>query len=83
MAKKTTMSIRSREDRLARGKALRDKVSRRSHAGWKAAGNRQDPVDILMHSNKGRIEELLPIRYGRMMQNPFAFYRGAGGGNGG
>jgi uncharacterized protein (DUF2252 family) len=77
MAKRTTTSIRSRDDRLAEGKALRDKTSRRSHAGWKPPAKREDPVAILMQSNKGRIEELLPIRYGRMMQNPFAFYRGA------
>ena len=77
MAKKTTTSIRSREERLAEGRALRDKTSRRSHAGWKAPANRPDPVGILMGSNKGRLERLLPIRYGRMMQSPFAFYRGA------
>jgi uncharacterized protein (DUF2252 family) len=32
---------------------------------------------VLEESSKGRIEELLPIRWGRMMQSPFAFYRGA------
>jgi uncharacterized protein (DUF2252 family) len=77
MAKKTATSIRSREERLAEGRALRDKTSRRSHASWKAPANRPDPVAILMDSNKGRLERLLPIRYGRMMQSPFAFYRGA------
>src|SRR5262249_53772647 len=28
-------------------------------------------------SSKGRIPQLVPIRYGRMMQTPFTFYRGA------
>jgi uncharacterized protein (DUF2252 family) len=32
---------------------------------------------LLIQSNKGRIPNLIPIRYGRMMQSPFAFYRGA------
>ena len=32
---------------------------------------------LLKESSKGRIPELLPIRYGRMMQSPFTFYRGA------
>ena len=77
MAEKMTTPVRSREERLKNGRALRDTTSRRSHAGWKAPANRPDPVAILMRSNKGRLERLLPIRYGRMMQSPFAFYRGA------
>jgi uncharacterized protein (DUF2252 family) len=31
----------------------------------------------LEESSKGRIPELIPVRYGRMMQSPFTFYRGA------
>jgi len=27
--------------------------------------NRADPVELLIESSKGRVEELLPIRYGR------------------
>jgi len=33
------------------------------------------PSDQLYESGAGRVPELLPIRYGRMMQSPFAFYR--------
>ena len=36
-----------------------------------------DPIDLLIENSRGRIEDLIPIRYGRMMANPFAFYRGA------
>jgi uncharacterized protein (DUF2252 family) len=32
-------------------------------------------VDLVLQSSKGRIPELLPIRYGRMMVSPFTFYR--------
>jgi uncharacterized protein (DUF2252 family) len=32
---------------------------------------------LLEESNKGRIPELISVRYGRMLQTPFAFYRGA------
>jgi uncharacterized protein (DUF2252 family) len=67
----------SRADRRAAGKALREKVTRRSHAGWKPPENRLDPIDLLKESSEGRIPKLLPVRYGRMMQSPFAFYRGA------
>jgi uncharacterized protein (DUF2252 family) len=37
----------------------------------------QDPVAILEEQAQTRIAELLPIRYGRMLASPFAFYRGA------
>src|SRR5262249_18030638 len=67
----------TREERKAAGKALRSRVSRRSQAIWKAPTNRVDPIALLIESGKGRIPHLLPIRYGRMMHSPFAFYRGA------
>jgi uncharacterized protein (DUF2252 family) len=67
----------TRDERKAAGKALREQVSRRSHARWKASARRPDPVDLLVQSSKGRLPQLIPIRYGRMMQSPFAFYRGA------
>jgi len=65
------------KDPYAAGRALRDKVSRQSHATWKPPANRRDPVDLLIRSSAGRVPELIPIRYGRMMQTPFAFFRGA------
>jgi len=65
------------EERLSNGKALRDVASRKVQKEWKPPTNRADPVDLLIESSKGRMEELLPIRYGRMMVSPFTFYRGA------
>ena len=64
-------------DREAEGRALRDRVPRTSHAGWRRPPRRRNPVDILVETSKGRLPELLPIRYGRMLQSPFTFYRGA------
>lgn len=64
-------------DRRAQGKALRDTVPRGSHAGWKPPKDRRDPIDQLIETNQGRILDLIPIRFGRMMQSPFTFYRGA------
>ena len=52
-------------------------VSRQSQADWTPPHDRADPVDVLMGSSAGRLEELLPIRFGRMAATPFAFYRGA------
>ena len=59
------------------GRSLREKCPRRSHVLWKAPPNRPDPLQLLEQSNKGRIRELIPIRYGRMLRTPFTFYRGA------
>jgi Uncharacterized protein conserved in bacteria (DUF2252) len=65
------------KERYASGKALREKVPRASHAGWDPPRRRRDPVDILIESSRGRLANLVPIRYGRMLQSPFAFFRGA------
>ena len=65
------------EERMAAGVALRQKVPRASHGEWSAPVQRPDPISVIHHSDRGRLRELLPIRYGRMKQSPFGFYRGA------
>jgi uncharacterized protein (DUF2252 family) len=65
------------EERRALGKSQRKQVSRKSHAGWTPAPNRKDPIKLLQAQDKGRIQDLLPIKYGRMLASPFAFYRGS------
>lgn len=65
------------DERMSRGKALREKVPRSSHAEWKAPAGRPDPVELLHHFDRCRLPELLPIRYGRMRKSPFAFFRGS------
>jgi uncharacterized protein (DUF2252 family) len=64
-------------ERLAAGKALRDRVQRSAHGTWKPAANRPDPIEVLEESNRGRLPDLIPVRYGRMVRSPFAFLRGA------
>jgi uncharacterized protein (DUF2252 family) len=64
------------EERYAAGKALRDRVSREDHGKWSPPSDRHEPVDMVIESSKGRVPELIPIRYGRMMVSPFTFYRG-------
>ena len=76
-AEPITVDRRSRADRKNEGKALRLLVPLASHAKWHAPAHRRDPVKQLIDSGVGRVPELLPIRYGRMMQSPFDFYRGA------
>jgi uncharacterized protein (DUF2252 family) len=65
------------DERRAEGRALREVAPRAAHAGWKAPSDRRDPIELLNESNVGRMPPLIPIRFGRMMQSPFTFYRGA------
>ena len=65
------------DERRAKGKALRRAAPRQDHAAWEPPEGRRDPVELLSESNEGRLSELIPIRFGRMMQSPFAFYRGS------
>jgi uncharacterized protein (DUF2252 family) len=65
------------DERMARGKAARNEVSRSSHGRWVPAENRPDPVALLEQQGVSRVPELVPIRYGRMLVSPFTFYRGA------
>jgi uncharacterized protein (DUF2252 family) len=63
-------------ERRVAGKALRNKVTRSSHAEWSPAADRPDPVDLLEEQNLTRVDHLVPIRYERMTTSPFAFLRG-------
>jgi uncharacterized protein (DUF2252 family) len=67
----------SADELYEQGRNLRKKCPRQSHAIWQVPHDRADPLLLLKQSSKGRIPELIPIRYGRMLQSPFAFYRGA------
>ncbi len=69
-----TDSVKQRE---AKGKEARAHTPRSSHAEWKPAKDREDPVAILQGQAESRVPELVPIRYGRMLVSPFTFYRGA------
>jgi uncharacterized protein (DUF2252 family) len=54
-------------------------VARNEHAGWRAPHDRADPIGILRAADAGRQPDLVPLRYGRMLQSPFTFYRGSAG----
>jgi uncharacterized protein (DUF2252 family) len=59
------------------GKSRRKSVPRNDHAPWVSPHRRQDPLDILTSQDVGRVPDLVPIRYGRMLQSPFTFFRGS------
>ena len=52
-------------------------VSRSSHGKWTPTPSRSDPISLLQEHDKSRLKHILPIKYGRMLESPFAFMRGA------
>jgi uncharacterized protein (DUF2252 family) len=68
-----------RKERLAAGETLREALPREHHGAWKPPATRRDPIDVLEESNRDRVPELVPIRYGRMLRSPFTFLRGSAG----
>jgi uncharacterized protein (DUF2252 family) len=64
-------------ERMAAGKALRDKLPREKQREFRLHPNRQDPVSIIEEQAKTRLPFLVPIRHSRMLASPFAFLRGS------
>src|SRR5689334_13312977 len=52
-------------------------MPRQALGEWEPSPSRPDPIDVLEEQAKTRVSELVPIRYGRMLYSPLAFYRGA------
>jgi uncharacterized protein (DUF2252 family) len=67
----------TREERRAKGRAARKVVPRSAMACWTEPDGRPDPVAILSEQARDRLPELVPIRNGRMLGSPFAFFRGS------
>jgi len=76
---KPVQDFLARDACLTAGRALRDAVPRVSHAKWKRPSRQRDPIAVLEESNRDRMQELVPIRYGRMLRSPFTFLRGSAG----
>jgi hypothetical protein len=68
---------RSWADHYAAGKALRTTCPPDAHAAWKAQSTRPDAVELILAAEKGRMQDLLPLRHGRMVKSAFTFCRGA------
>ncbi|QOG03014.1 DUF2252 domain-containing protein [Flavobacterium sp. MDT1-60] len=69
--------VASKAERYAKGTAFRKTTPRSSQQEWNPPENRRDPIDILIKTSIGRIDNLVPLRYRRMMESPFTFFRGA------
>ncbi|QEU93314.1 DUF2252 domain-containing protein [Streptomyces kanamyceticus] len=65
------------QESVARGRAARAKVPRSRHADFAPARDRTDPIEVIERQSARRLAELVPIRYARMLESPFRFFRGA------
>ncbi|HEX7308577.1 DUF2252 domain-containing protein [Lentzea sp.] len=63
----------------SQGKALRSEVDFKAHRAMSLADARPSVLEYVRASNEGRLEHLVPLRIGRMLENPFAFFRGSAG----
>ncbi|MBF6180304.1 DUF2252 domain-containing protein [Nocardia otitidiscaviarum] len=64
---------------LARGRALRERTPLSVRDRDAVAPDRPGVLDFLEASNRGRLDHLIPLRMGRMVASPFAFFRGCAG----
>jgi uncharacterized protein (DUF2252 family) len=64
-------------ERDAAGRSLRAKYPLSEQGLWRSSFRQHDPIDLLIENSRGRIEALVPIRYGRMLASPFTFLRGS------
>ena len=65
------------EQRVKLGKEARTRAPREAHAEFSPSADRPDPVSLLEGQATSRVQELVPIRYGRMLVSAFTFFRGA------
>ena len=74
---KQKSEIATRQERRQLGRACRNKAGRPEQAKWDPASRKFDVAELLLHSQRGRIRELLPIKWAHMKTSPFGFFRGA------
>lgn len=71
------IKLLTKEQRYQAGKSLRQKCPRLSHGKViLGQGKKRDIVALIKASNEDRLKDLIPIRHGRMLQSPFAYFRG-------
>jgi uncharacterized protein (DUF2252 family) len=63
------------EERLEQGRAARARLPRSAQGRYESDSQR-DPLAVLDRQHSTRLPDLVPLRIARMLQDPFAFYRG-------
>jgi uncharacterized protein (DUF2252 family) len=67
----------SAAERAEVGRERRDRVPLEAHAELVVPADRASALSILHAQDADRIQDLVPIRYGRMLSTPFTFLRGS------
>jgi uncharacterized protein (DUF2252 family) len=67
----------SPQERRAWGQSQRKQVHRQDHKTWNAKDRRHSALALMEESMRGRVSPLVSLKYERMMESPFGFFRGA------
>ena len=67
----------TRSQRASDGKSKQLTAPIEGQGVWVASPLRESPIVTIERSSEGRVPELVPLRYGRMLATPFTYFRGA------
>jgi uncharacterized protein (DUF2252 family) len=65
------------QERRAFGRARRKQLARQNHSLWKPEARRHAPIVLMEESMRGRLPQLVSLKYERMLESPFGYFRGA------
>ena len=65
------------QERRELGRARRKQMARQDHSHWHSEARRHKPVVLMDESMRGRVPQLIPLKYERMLDSPFGYFRGA------
>lgn len=63
-------------ERARAGIEARKRAPLESHAYWQLSKHRRDIIGLLEEQSSARVQDLIPLRYARMSESAFTFYRG-------
>jgi uncharacterized protein (DUF2252 family) len=67
----------TQQERRALGRSRRKQMARQDHAHWKPEARRRKPVELMEESVRGRVPQLIALKYERMLESPLGYFRGA------
>ncbi|HTZ89345.1 MAG TPA: DUF2252 family protein, partial [Alloacidobacterium sp.] len=67
----------TQQERRALGRARRKQMARQDHAHWKPEARRHKPLVLMEESMRGRVPQLIAVKYERMLASPLGYFRGA------
>ena len=65
------------QERRALGRARRKQMARQNHAHWQPESRRHKPIVLMEESMRGRVPQLISMKYKRMLESPFGYFRGS------